>query len=38
MIGPGAPWLLLEQDIKDMMRKAGEVTFADLIKGRDDAG
>ncbi|KAG0352325.1 Serine/arginine-rich splicing factor 6 [Gamsiella multidivaricata] len=33
-IGPFDP----EQDIKDLMRKAGEVTFADLSKERDDEG
>ncbi|KAG0300037.1 hypothetical protein BGZ98_009547 [Dissophora globulifera] len=30
----GVSW----QDIKDLMRKAGEVTFADLSKERDDEG
>ncbi|ORZ17440.1 hypothetical protein BCR41DRAFT_370251 [Lobosporangium transversale] len=30
----GVSW----QDIKDLMRRAGEVTFADLSKGRDDEG
>ncbi|KAF9435392.1 hypothetical protein BGZ76_006379, partial [Entomortierella beljakovae] len=30
----GVSW----QDIKDLMRKAGQVTFADLCKDRDDEG
>ncbi|KAI7863240.1 hypothetical protein BDF14DRAFT_1885339 [Spinellus fusiger] len=33
-IPSGTPW----QDLKDLMRKAGEVTFADVIRGRPGEG
>ncbi|KAG2175833.1 hypothetical protein INT44_000311 [Umbelopsis vinacea] len=33
-IAPGTSW----QDLKDFMRKAGEVSFADILKDRDGEG
>lgn len=30
--------LLCFQDLKDFMRKAGEVSFADILKDRDGEG
>jgi hypothetical protein len=32
------PYILLSQDLKDFMRKAGEVSYADVRRDRDSEG